>query len=98
MAGRFDPNVAKKQLAAHIAPVRSVSYASLADKVKRRGIETYMIEEPDGASYQLEILFLWDGKPDGDTRVMGFGFMNLSGRSVTADFMIALGAICRRIT
>jgi hypothetical protein len=89
MAGRFDPNVAKKHLAAHIARLRSMSYASLADKVKRRDIETYAVEEPDGASYQLEILFLWDDKPDGDIRVMGFGFMNPSGRSVTDDFIIA---------
>jgi hypothetical protein len=44
---------------AHIARLRSLSYASVADKVKRRDIETYVIEEPDGASYQLEILFLW---------------------------------------
>ena len=89
MAGRFDPNVAKKHLAAHIARLRSMSYASLADKVKRRDIETYVIEEPAGASYQLEILFLWDGKPDGDIRMMGFAFMNPSGRAATADFIIA---------
>jgi hypothetical protein len=71
MAARFDPVVAKKHLAAHVTPFRSMSYASLADKVNRRDIETYEVAEPDGASYQIEILFLWDGKPDGDIRVMG---------------------------
>jgi hypothetical protein len=66
MAARFDTVVAKKHLAAHIMPFRSLSHVLLADKGNRGDIETYETAEPNGASYPLEILFRWGGKPDAD--------------------------------
>jgi hypothetical protein len=89
MAARFDPVVAKAHLAPHIGRLRRMSYAELGDRVRKSDVETHEIAESDGTSYQIEILFLWDGKPDADIRVMGFCFINPSGRSICDDFILA---------
>jgi hypothetical protein len=39
--------------------------------------------------YQIEILFLWDGKPDADIRVIGSAFSTPMGKSISDDFILA---------
>jgi hypothetical protein len=69
--------------------VTGFSYARLAEKVRSHDIETYESVGPDGVMYQIEILFLWDGKPDADIRVIGFAFSNPMGKSISDDFILA---------
>jgi len=58
-------------LAEHLNRYRSRSYAELAAWVRERRIDTTEIVGQSGKQYQIEVTFFWDGKPDGDVRVVG---------------------------
>jgi hypothetical protein len=53
-----------------LAEFRRESYERLTSRI---GPSSPVVLERDGAGgpYQLEILFLWDGQPGGDVRVIG---------------------------
>jgi len=50
---------------------RSRPYAELAARASEAAVETSEVAAPSGTRYQLEVQFLWDGKPNADVRVMG---------------------------
>ena len=65
----MDKDEARSILAAHLATYRALSYEELAKRVDT--VETAEVEAPSGEQYQLEVQFLWDGKRNGDVRVIG---------------------------
>lgn len=60
----MDKENAKNILAKELAKYRSYSYSSLVEKIGT--VDTFEV----GDSYQLEIEFRWDDRPDGDIRVV----------------------------
>lgn len=48
---------------------RTKSYAELKDLLGQ--VDAYEVATPDGFAYQIEIQVFWDGKPDGNIRVIG---------------------------
>ncbi len=58
-------------LAEHLNRYRSRSYTELAAWTRERRIDTTEIVGQSGKQYQIEVVFFWDGKPDGDVRVIG---------------------------
>jgi hypothetical protein len=54
-----------------LAGYRSLPYAELAARAAEGAVETSELAAPSGTRYQLEVQFLWDGKPNADVRVMG---------------------------
>ena len=67
-------------LAPHIDRLRSVSYSALAERARRSDLEAFEAIDADGDAYQMEILYLWNGKREGDIRVMGFAFCECQWR------------------
>ena len=65
----MDKQEAKKLLTKKLAEFRRHSYADLVAKID--DIDCFEISGPTGVEYQIEVQFMWDGKPDGDVRVMG---------------------------
>ncbi len=65
----MDKEKARAVLAEALRPYRAKSHAALRDFIGE--IDVYQIANPDGADFQIEIQALWDGKPDGDIRVLG---------------------------
>jgi hypothetical protein len=64
----MDNREAKELLTKKLAEYRSFSYASLVAKLG--DIDCLEVTGQSGAEYHIEVQFLWDGKPDGDVRVM----------------------------
>jgi hypothetical protein len=60
---------AKQILAQRLERYRQLSYEQL--KARRGEVETEETVGPSGAWYQLEFEVFWDGKPNGDIRVLG---------------------------
>jgi hypothetical protein len=56
-------------LADKLAEYRRLSYADLVAKLG--DVDCFEVTGQAGAEYQIEIQFYWDGKADGDLRVMG---------------------------
>lgn len=48
---------------------RRFSYTELASKIGDE--EVVEVTGPSGTAYQIEIQIVWDGKPNGDVRVLG---------------------------
>ena len=60
---------AQEILQQRLSRLRSQSYAELAKQIGE--VNTFEATGPTGASYQIEIQFIWDDKQHGDIRVMG---------------------------
>ncbi len=65
----MDKEKARAVLAEALRPYRATSYAALRDMIGE--VDVYQIANPDGTDFQIEIEAFWDGKPDGDIRVLG---------------------------
>jgi hypothetical protein len=65
----MDKEKARAVLAEALQPYRAKSYAALRDLIGQTDV--YQIANPDGPDFQIEIEAFWDGRPDGDIRVMG---------------------------
>jgi len=50
---------------------RDKPYAELAASVVENRVETKEIIAPSGTQYYIEIVFVWDDKPNGNVRVIG---------------------------
>ncbi len=67
----MDEKEARPILAEHLNRYQSRSYTELAAWVRERRIDTAEVVGQSGKEYQIEVVFFWDGKPDGDVRVIG---------------------------
>jgi hypothetical protein len=67
----MDEKEARSVLAEHMNRYRNRSYAELAVWVRERRIDTAEVVGQSGNQYQIEVVFFWDGKPEGDVRVIG---------------------------
>ena len=56
-------------LDAHLEKYRRRPYAELAKSLGNQGCDEVVAES--GASYQIEVDIVWDGKPGGNLRVIG---------------------------
>lgn len=65
----MDKERARAVLAEALQPYRAKSHAALRDLIGQTDV--FQIANPDGSDFQIEIEAFWDGKPDGDIRVMG---------------------------
>jgi hypothetical protein len=65
----MDREEALKLLEAQLDGYRSLSYGEAAAKIGSE--EVVEVIGPSGATYQIEVQLVWDGKPDGDVRVLG---------------------------
>jgi hypothetical protein len=59
---------AKQLLTTKLAEYRRLAYADLVAKLG--DIDCVEVTGQSGAGYQIEVQFMWDGKPDGDVRMM----------------------------
>ena len=69
MGTKMDNQEARELLAKKLADYRRLRYADLVAKIG--DIDSLEVTGPSGVDYQIEIQFTWDGKQDGDVRVMG---------------------------
>lgn len=53
-----------------LAGYRSRPYAELAALASEDRVDTSDVVAPSGTRYQLEVEFVWDGKPNADVRVI----------------------------
>jgi hypothetical protein len=67
----MDEKEAGAILAEHLNLYRSRSHAELAAWVRERRIDTAEVVGQSGKEYQIEVVFFWDDKPDGDVLVIG---------------------------
>jgi hypothetical protein len=67
----MDKKEAGALLAEHLNRYRNRSYAELAAWVREGRINATEVVGQSGKQYQIEVVFFWDGKPDGDVRVVG---------------------------
>ncbi len=65
----MDRSEALKLLNAKLDDYRKLSYAELAAKIGDE--EVVEVTGPSGTVFQIEIQITWDGKPNGDVRVLG---------------------------
>lgn len=65
----MDKQEANALLSDKLAEYRRLSYADLVDKIGDN--DCLEVTGPTGVEYQIEVQFMWDGKPNGDVRVMG---------------------------
>jgi len=68
---RVDKKEAHSVLGIVLASYRSRTYAELAAWARERRIDTQAVVAPSGKQYEIEVQFLWNGKPNGDVRVSG---------------------------
>ncbi len=86
----MDKEKARAALAEALQPYRAKSYAALRDLIGQTDV--YQIANPDGSDFQIEIEAFWDGKPDGDIRVMGGvddGGFRSAFSPLSDDFVVA---------
>jgi hypothetical protein len=67
----MDTNEARSILSEHLVRYRASSYEELAALASEGRIETLEAAAPTGNRYQIEVQFLWDGRPNGKVRVVG---------------------------
>ena len=60
---------AQELLQQQLSRLRSQSYAELVQQIG--DVSSFEATGPTGASYQIEIQFIWDDQQDGNIRVMG---------------------------
>ena len=80
---------ARKLLDDHLSRYRSEGYAALLRLLREPNC--YHVDSPSGTQYQVEISAVWDGKADGDLRVMGAiddGGWRTSIAPLCSDFII----------
>ena len=65
----MDRDEALKLLDAKLDEYRKLSYTEVAAKIGDE--EVVEVTGPSGTAYQIEIQIVWDGKPNGDVRVLG---------------------------
>ena len=65
----MDRSEALKLLDAKLDEYHKLSYAELAAKIGDE--QVVEVTGPSGTDYQIEIQIVWDGKPNGDVRVLG---------------------------
>jgi len=68
-APRMDENEARGLVQAELADLRRASYAQLVERLLDKQ-ETFERLGATGARYAVEIQAMWDGKPQGNLRVM----------------------------
>jgi hypothetical protein len=86
-------------LSEHLARYQGRTHSQLRALVESNQIDTFEVRGESGASYQIEIQFSWDDKPQGDIRVHGsidenphrplLGFLPIYVSSVTDDFILS---------
>ena len=64
----MDKQEATKLLTTKLAEYRRLRHSDLVAKLG--DIDCVEVTGPSGTEYQIEVEFMWDGKPDGDVRVM----------------------------
>ena len=64
----MDREEALKLLDAKLEDYRKLSYAEALERVG--GEEILEVTGPSGTGYQIEVQIVWNGKPDGDVRVL----------------------------
>jgi len=67
----MDEKEARSILAEHLSRYRRRSYAELAAWVREHHIDTPEVVGRSGKPYWIEVMFYWDGRPDGNVRVIG---------------------------
>ena len=67
----MDTSEAEKILSEQLARFSGRSHSELAALVESRHLEAYEDRGASGTSYQVEIQFLWDGRPGGTIRILG---------------------------
>ena len=65
----MDREEALKLLEAKLDEYHRLSYAEATAKIGSEDVVE--VTGPSGATYQIEVQLVWDGKPDGDVRVLG---------------------------
>ena len=61
---------ARSVLAAHLAALKARTYSELAQLVDE-GPTAFEVDGPSGATYQIEIVAVWDAGEAGDVHVIG---------------------------
>ena len=61
---------AKKVLSEKVTEYRSLNYERLRAKINQEK-DVFEIKAPSGATYYIDIIVVWDDKPNGIIRVMG---------------------------
>ena len=67
----MDKAEAKKTLSKELARFSSRNHAELVPLVESRQVETFEVRGENGATYQVEVQFFWDGQPGGTIRIIG---------------------------
>ena len=65
----MEPEEALNLLNTKLDDYCKLSYAEVAAKIGDE--EVVEVTGPSGTAYQIEIQIVWDGKPNGDIRVLG---------------------------
>ena len=65
----MDKLKARAVLADALRPYRAKSYAALKELIGH--VDAVEVEDPDGDSFQIEVLVYWDDKPGGNICVSG---------------------------
>ena len=64
----MDTTEAKALLASELRKYRPRSYHELRERIGSQ--DDFVAPAPSGKNYAIEVDFFWDGRPDGDVRVM----------------------------
>ena len=67
----MDKTEAKQVLGEYLSRYRAQSYSELAALVRSKHVDALTTKAASGKEYHLEFSFFWDGRPDGDVRVIG---------------------------
>ena len=65
----MDRKEALTLLDAKLDEYRTLSYTTAAARIDN--LEAVEVTGPSGTVYQIEVQIIWDGKPNGDVRVLG---------------------------
>ena len=65
----MDKQEAKMLLTTKLGEYRRLAYDELVAKIG--DVDCLEVTGPSGVEYQIEVQFFWDGKADGNLRVMG---------------------------
>ena len=85
----MDRQEAREFLEQHLGRYQSKGYTALLRLLHEP--DSFELQAASGTSYQIEISAVWDGKADGDLRIMGAiddGSFWRSIASLCADFII----------
>jgi hypothetical protein len=64
----MDTGEGRRILSEHLAKYRAMPYADLAARVGK--VETFEVPRQGRRPWQVEVVFHWDGEPDGNVRVI----------------------------